>query len=73
VGEHAFEKQGLVGEIHSKIVAQHIDNQHLPHKAAESRNQTPAAAGGDRRNRLSHQEIVALITFTKTSLAECEY
>ena len=24
-----------------------------------SRNQTPAMAGGDRRNRLSHQEIVA--------------
>jgi hypothetical protein len=25
----------------------------------QSRNQTPATAGGDRRNRLSHQEIVA--------------
>jgi hypothetical protein len=28
-------------------------------QSSQSRNQTPAAAGGDRRNRLSHQEIVA--------------
>jgi hypothetical protein len=31
----------------------------LPHNAAEPQTKAPAIAGGDRRNRLSHQEIVA--------------